>query len=148
MVAGVLEGLHSFRRVSQAARRRAYVSTGVTLFMGLLVLSAPLLAGTALTLLLAGSFFVDGAQSALELWRRQEDRRTTLTRALAVVGNIAVAGLLLVLWWRTSPAGPSRWPAGSASSERAGTWSPHRSSRQARRARRFSRACTFPIIRS
>jgi uncharacterized membrane protein HdeD (DUF308 family)/3',5'-cyclic AMP phosphodiesterase CpdA len=103
MVAGVLEGLHSFRRVSQAARRRAYVSTGVTLFMGLLVLNAPLLAGTALTLLLAASFFVDGVQGALELRRQPGDRRTTLTRALAVVGNVAVAGFLLVLWWRTSP---------------------------------------------
>jgi 3',5'-cyclic AMP phosphodiesterase CpdA len=103
MVAGVLEGLHSFRRVSQAARRRAYVSAGVTLFMGLLVLNAPLLAGTALTLLLAASFFVDGVQGALELRRQQGDRRTTLTHALAVAGNVAVAGLLLGLWWRTSP---------------------------------------------
>ncbi len=104
MLAGVLEGLHSFRRVSQAARRRAYASAGVTLFMGLLVLNAPLLAGTALTLLLAASFLVDGVQGAFDLWRRQADRRTTLTRALAVVGNVAVAGLLLVLWWRAFPA--------------------------------------------
>ncbi len=102
MVAGVLEGLHSFRRVSQAARRRAYVSTSLTLVMGLLVLSAPLLAGTALTLLLATSFFIDGVHGGFELWRQKQDHRTTLTRALAVVGNVAVAGLLLVLWWRSS----------------------------------------------
>jgi uncharacterized membrane protein HdeD (DUF308 family)/3',5'-cyclic AMP phosphodiesterase CpdA len=104
MVAGVLEGLHSFRRVSQSARRWAYASAGLTLFMGLLVLSAPLMAGTALTLLLAVSFLVDGVQGALALGRQAEDRRTTLTRALAVAGNLAVAGLLLVLWWRTSTA--------------------------------------------
>ncbi|HET7876013.1 MAG TPA: DUF308 domain-containing protein, partial [Methylomirabilota bacterium] len=104
IVAGVLEGLHSFRRVSETARRWAYASAGLTLFMGLLVLNAPLLAGTGLTLLLAASFFVDGVQGALALWRQREDRQTTLTRTLAVLGNVAVAGLLLWLWWRTSPA--------------------------------------------
>jgi uncharacterized membrane protein HdeD (DUF308 family)/3',5'-cyclic AMP phosphodiesterase CpdA len=102
IVAGVLEGLHSFRRVSETARRWAYASAGLTLFMGLLVLNAPLLAGTALTLLLAASFLVDGIQSALAMRRQHDDRRTTLTRALAIVGNLAVAGLLFVLWWRTS----------------------------------------------
>jgi 3',5'-cyclic AMP phosphodiesterase CpdA/uncharacterized membrane protein HdeD (DUF308 family) len=102
MVAGVLEGLHSFRRVSPAARRWAYASAGLTLFMGLLVLSAPLLAGTALTLLLAASFFVDGVQGALELWRRKDDRRATLTLAIAVIGNVVAAGLLVALWWRVS----------------------------------------------
>src|SRR5262245_46277658 len=102
MVAGVLEGLHSFRRVSESARRWAYASAGLTIFMGLLVLNAPLLAGAALTLLLAASFFVDGVQGALAMRRQHEDRRTTLTRALAVVGNLVVAGLLFVLWWRTS----------------------------------------------
>ena len=38
IVAGVLEGLHSFRRVSRQAQRSAYTSAGLTVLMGLLVL--------------------------------------------------------------------------------------------------------------
>jgi uncharacterized membrane protein HdeD (DUF308 family) len=113
VLAGVLEGLHSFRRVSQAARRSAYASAALTLLMGLLLLGAPLLAGTGLTLLLAASFFIDGVQRAFELGRGQRNRRATLMIALAVVGNLAVAGLLLVLWrtllsWTIALAGGLR----------------------------------------
>src|SRR5262245_64233647 len=83
IVAGVLEGLHSFRRVSQQARRAAYASAALTVLMGLLVLGAPLLAGTGLTLLLAGSFLVDAFQRAGDLWRRREnDARTALVLAV------------------------------------------------------------------
>jgi uncharacterized membrane protein HdeD (DUF308 family) len=60
IVTGALEGLHSFRRVTRQAQRSAYASTGLTVLMRLLVLGAPLLVGTALTLLLAESFPVDG----------------------------------------------------------------------------------------
>ncbi len=71
IVAGVLEGLHSFRRVSRDAQRSAYTSAGLTVLMGLLVLAAPLLVGTALTLLLAGSFLLDGFHRAADLLRRK-----------------------------------------------------------------------------
>ena len=101
IVAGVLDGLHSFRRVSLQAQRSAYASAGLTVLMGLLVLGAPLLVGTALTLLLAGSFLVDGFQRAAELRRRKENR-TPVALVLATLGNLAAAALLLLLW-RTSP---------------------------------------------
>src|SRR5262245_5899496 len=100
MVAGLLEVLHCFRRVRQDVQRSAYASAGLTFLMGLLVLGAPALAGTALTLLLAASFLVDAVQRAAALWRGR-DRRTTLTLALGVAGNLAMAGFLFVLW-RTS----------------------------------------------
>jgi uncharacterized membrane protein HdeD (DUF308 family)/3',5'-cyclic AMP phosphodiesterase CpdA len=101
MVAGLLEVWHCFRRVRQDVQRSAYASAGLTFLMGLLVLSAPALAETALMLLLGASFVIDAVQRAVEL-RRSEDRRTTLTIALAVAGNVAMAILLFALWRRTS----------------------------------------------
>ncbi|MGH7302237.1 MAG: metallophosphoesterase [Candidatus Rokuibacteriota bacterium] len=112
MVAGVLEGFHSFRRVSVDAQRSAYTSAGLTVLMGLLVLAAPLLVGTALTLLLAGSFLVDGVQRAGDLWRRKGNS-TPKALVLAALGNVATAAVLLVLWktsvtWTTGLAGALR----------------------------------------
>jgi uncharacterized membrane protein HdeD (DUF308 family) len=101
MIAGLLEVLHCFRRLREDVQRSAYASAGLTFLMGLLVLAAPALADTALTLLLGVSFVIDAVQRAAEL-RRNRDRRTTLTLALAVAGNVAMAVILLVLW-RTSP---------------------------------------------
>src|SRR5262249_58991560 len=101
MVAGLVEVLHCFRRVRQDVRRSAYASAGLTFLMGLLVLAAPALAGTGLMILLAASFLIDALQRAVDLWRGR-DRLTTLTLALAVAGNLAMAGFLLVLWRRSS----------------------------------------------
>jgi len=99
MVAGLLEVLQCFRRARQDVLRSAYASAGLTFLMGLLVLSAPALAETALTLLLGAAFVIDTLQRAVEL-RRSQDRRTALTISLAVAGNVAMALLLLVLWRR------------------------------------------------
>ena len=112
MVAGLLEVLHCFRRVHEDVQRSAYASAGLTFLMGLLVLGAPALAGTALTLLLAASFFIDALQRALALWRGQ-DRRTVLALSLGVAGNLLTAGVLLVLWttstiWTIALAGALR----------------------------------------
>lgn len=95
IVAGVLEGLHSFRRVSQRARRAAYASAALTVLMGLLILGAPLLAGTGLTLLLAGSFLVDAFQRAGDLWRRGENS-ARVALVLTVLGNVGAAAVLLL----------------------------------------------------
>jgi 3',5'-cyclic AMP phosphodiesterase CpdA/uncharacterized membrane protein HdeD (DUF308 family) len=112
MIAGLLEVLHCFRRLREDIQRSAYASAGLTFLMGLLVLGAPALAETALTLLLGASFVIDAVQRAAEL-RRNRDRRTTLTLALAVAGNVAMAVILLVLWrtsliWTTALAGALR----------------------------------------
>jgi hypothetical protein len=87
--------------VRQDVQRSAYASAGLTFLMGLLVLAAPALAGTGLTILLAASFLIDALQRAVELWHGR-DRRTTLTLALAVAGNMALAIFLLVLWRRST----------------------------------------------
>jgi 3',5'-cyclic AMP phosphodiesterase CpdA len=101
MLAGLLEVLHCFRRVRQDVQRSGYAGAGLTFLMGLMVLGAPALAETALMLLLGASFVVDAVQRALEL-RRSRDRRTTVTIALAVAGNAAMALFLLVLWRRST----------------------------------------------
>jgi len=64
MLAGLLEALHCYRRVRQDVQRSGYASAGLTFTMGLLVVGAPVLAETALTLLLGASFVVDAAQRA------------------------------------------------------------------------------------
>jgi 3',5'-cyclic AMP phosphodiesterase CpdA/uncharacterized membrane protein HdeD (DUF308 family) len=101
MLAGLLEALHCFRRVRRDSQRSGYASAGLTFVMGLLVVSAPALADTALTLLLGASFAIDAVQWAVAL-KRAPDRRAMLTNALAVVGNIAVLAFLLVLWNRST----------------------------------------------
>jgi 3',5'-cyclic AMP phosphodiesterase CpdA/uncharacterized membrane protein HdeD (DUF308 family) len=101
MVASLLEALHCFRRVRHDVQRAGYASAGLTFAMGLLVLGAPGLADTALTLLLGASFVIDAVQRGVEL-RRDQDRRTVSTIALAVVGNVAMAVFLLVLWKRST----------------------------------------------
>ena len=54
-----------------------------------------------MTLLLGASFVIDAVQRAVEL-RRSQDRRTTLTIALAVAGNVAMAIVILALWRRST----------------------------------------------
>jgi uncharacterized membrane protein HdeD (DUF308 family)/3',5'-cyclic AMP phosphodiesterase CpdA len=112
MVAGLLEALHCFRRVRQDVQRSGWASAGLTFLMGLLVLNAPALAETALTLLLGASFVIDAVQRAVEL-RRSRDRRTALMISLGIAGNLAMATLLLVLWksstiWTIAIAGALR----------------------------------------
>jgi hypothetical protein len=108
----LLEALHCFRRVRQDVKRSAYASAGLTFLMGLLVESAPVLADTALALLLGVSFVIDAFQRAVEL-RRGQDRRTALTIMLAIAANLAMAGLVLALWktsenWTIALAGALR----------------------------------------
>jgi uncharacterized membrane protein HdeD (DUF308 family)/3',5'-cyclic AMP phosphodiesterase CpdA len=112
MIAGLLEVLHAFRRVREDIQRSAYSSAGLTFLMGLLVVSAPALAETALTWLLAASFVVDAVQRAVEL-RRGRDRQTTTMILLAIAGDVAMAIFFLLLWrnsitWAIAIAGALR----------------------------------------
>jgi hypothetical protein len=104
VLAGALELLHGLRRVGPDAQRSAFRSGAFTLGMGLLVLAAPALVGSAVVLFLAASFFVDGLRWLAELGRLRRLGQATLRAALAAAGNMAVAGLL-GLFWNTS----ARW---------------------------------------
>jgi uncharacterized membrane protein HdeD (DUF308 family)/3',5'-cyclic AMP phosphodiesterase CpdA len=112
MIAGLLELLHCFRRVHRHIQGSGYSSAALSFLMGLLVLSAPAFAETALTAMLGASFVIDAIQRAVSL-RRSSDRRTTLMIGLGVVGNVAMASALLVVWkssttWTFAIAGALR----------------------------------------
>ena len=90
--AGMLEILHGVRRADSAALRRAVASGATTVLMGLFVVSAPFLAGTALILFLAISFAVDALGHARTAWSSEGQPR--MLAALAALGNMSVAVVL------------------------------------------------------
>ena len=92
--AEVAEIAHAFRRVGDAAQRSAWTSGLLTLAMGILLVNGPWVAGTAIILLLAGWFAVDGLRYAVAAERLLRTRtpamdsvcqgsRTTLSRGPA-----------------------------------------------------------------
>jgi len=93
-LAGGLEVLHGVRRADATALRRAVTSGVITVLMGLAVINAPFLAGTALVILLAVSFALDGLGHAAAAWRATA-QRPQLVASLAAAGDLAVAALLL-----------------------------------------------------
>jgi uncharacterized membrane protein HdeD (DUF308 family) len=92
-IGGALEMLHGVRRADSAALRRAVTSGLISLLMGLLVLSAPYLAGRALVLLLSITFAVDGV-SSLAATRRAQGRHRALAALSAAGDLLAAAGLV------------------------------------------------------
>jgi uncharacterized membrane protein HdeD (DUF308 family) len=94
-IVGVLEVLHGVRRTDQAAVRRALTSAVITVLMGLLLINAPYVAGTALEALLALSFAVDAVGYGATIRRSTEPRARRLG-ALAALGNLAAIVVLLV----------------------------------------------------
>jgi uncharacterized membrane protein HdeD (DUF308 family) len=90
---GTFELLHGIRRADAAALRRAVTSGVVSLLMGLLVFSAPYLAGRALVLLLSVTFAIDGLSSLAAAWR-SEGRHRTLALLSAASDLAAAAGLV------------------------------------------------------
>ena len=74
-IAAVVEIAHGFRRSGAAAQRAAWVNGLVTLAMGILLINAPWVAGTALVLLLAGWFLLDGLRHLAGAVRAAQARR-------------------------------------------------------------------------
>jgi len=62
--AGILEGLHGFRRSDPAAQRAAWQSAGISVLIGVLLINATWFMAGALVLLVAGWFAVDAARYA------------------------------------------------------------------------------------
>ncbi|MGH7357577.1 MAG: metallophosphoesterase [Candidatus Rokuibacteriota bacterium] len=97
-LAGMLEILHSVRRVSPESRRSASRSGGFTLAMGVLVLSAPALVGSGLVFLLGVFFLVDGLRQLSAVWMARRRGQAVRRAALAAAGNLAAATVVFVLW--------------------------------------------------
>jgi 3',5'-cyclic AMP phosphodiesterase CpdA len=109
----MMELLHSFRRVSPDAQQGASRSASFTLAMGFLVFLAPALVGSAVVLLLAAWFGLDGLRCLAELRRQWSRGQARFRPALAAAGNLATAGLLGLLWnasatWVVALAGALR----------------------------------------
>ena len=92
---GALEILHGIRRADTASLRRAVTSGLISFLMGVLVFSAPYLAGGALVLLLSITFAIDAASSIVAARRAQgRERRFSL---LSAAGDLTAAAGLIVL---------------------------------------------------
>ena len=91
---GVIEVLHGIRRAEAAAVRRAVTSGGFSLLMGLAVISAFTMAGTAVVVLLAITFALDGL-GYVGAARRSSGRDRSFAW-LAAAGDLAVAAALVV----------------------------------------------------
>lgn len=111
-LAGLLQIGHAFRRADDAAQRAAWLSGAATLAMGLLLVSAPFLAATALLVLLAAGFALDGVRR-LGAAALGSAGGTRVAHLLAATGNLAVAALLIALRggaldWTVAVAGALR----------------------------------------
>ena len=94
-LAAVIEALHSLRRSTAAARREATVSAVISMAIALFLINAPLLAGQALRLVIAGWFGLDAVRHAIDLLRGDERMQRSVT-ALAALANLAVVLLILL----------------------------------------------------
>ena len=94
-LAAVIEALHSLRRSTAAARREATVSAVISMAIALFLINAPLLAGQALRLVIAGWFGLDAVRYAIDLLRSDERTQRAVT-GLAALGNLAVVLLILL----------------------------------------------------
>jgi uncharacterized membrane protein HdeD (DUF308 family) len=96
-IAAVVEIAHGFRRSGAAAQRSAWFNGFVTLAMGVLLINAPWVAGTALVLLLAGWFLFDSVRHLAGAIRGLRQGVPVRAFVLPGFGNLAVALGLLIL---------------------------------------------------
>lgn len=95
--AAALEWLHGLRRPTAAERLSSWRNGAVTLLMAWLLVSAPLLSGSALVVFLALSFGADGVTNLAKWARRPASprrHRRLATAALDIVSGVAMLLLL------------------------------------------------------
>ena len=94
-VAAGFEVLHGFRRSSAAARRQASASALISMVIALTLINAPFIAGAALLAAVAFFFVVDAVRYLVRAVRETDGSSRGLA-VLAMLGNLAVALLLMV----------------------------------------------------
>ena len=94
-IAAALEVLHGIRRSTAAARREASTGAVISMVIAVLLINAPFLASTVLLVVMAGFILVDAARYGMVALRASDQSARGLA-ALAMVGNAAVAVLLIV----------------------------------------------------
>ncbi|MBK9331452.1 MAG: metallophosphoesterase [Ignavibacteria bacterium] len=94
VITGVLEILHGFRRATDSERKSAWFSASITLMFGVLLINASIIMGTALIILIAVSFFIDGVKYGIEAFRNYRKGSDYKFDALAMIGNFSVIALI------------------------------------------------------
>jgi uncharacterized membrane protein HdeD (DUF308 family) len=130
LLAACVEIAHGFRRRTPASQRSAWLSGGVTLGMGSLLVNAPWFAAGALSLFLAAWFAVDGVRRGIQAGRALAAAAPAAVPAVQALGNVAVAAGLLAFGDRRPP-GPRPSSPRCASSVPPPTSPPRRSTRAA-----------------
>lgn len=103
IVAALCELAHGFRRATTVDQRSAWGSGLITLAMGVLLINAPLLVGSALMVFLAVWFAVDGIRQIVGAVRGEAEKASAFGRAFRILGNLAMAALLLTVRGKLTP---------------------------------------------
>jgi len=96
LLTAAIEAAHGFRRATAASQRAAWIGSGITLAMAVVLISAPWLAAAGLVLFVGVSFAIDGVRHAAMAFREGPGQPGFTRNALAAAGNLVVVLLLLV----------------------------------------------------
>jgi len=97
----ILEFAHAFRRATLADQRSAWISSLITLSLGLLLVNSPLISGRAILILVSAWFGVDGLRHLGHLLRGTERDTSRFYLIAAATGNLAVCAGLVVFHTQT-----------------------------------------------
>ena len=106
ILAAGIQIFHSFRRSSASSRQAAWFGAAITLAMGLLLMTLPVLASKAMTLLIAVWFAMDGVRYAVRGVRAARGGQRAGWDLAAALGNFGVIGLMALM----GGAFCGRWP--------------------------------------
>ena len=97
--AAIIEIFHGFKRASPDQRKMAWKSAAISLFIGILLINAPLLISSALAIFIGISFLVDAVNYIRHALQESDPAKRTKDW-LAAGGNIAVVLIMLVFQQR------------------------------------------------
>jgi len=100
ILAAGIQIFHSFRRSSASSRHAAWFGAAITLAMGLLLMSLPVLASKAVTLLIAVWFAMDGVRYAVRGVRAARGGQRAGWDLAAALGNFGVIALVALMGGR------------------------------------------------
>lgn len=92
----IIEFAHAFRRSRRSEQRSAWISSAITLAMGVLLINSPFIASKALVLFFAGWFGLDGIRYLIKFFRGNYPEQGRLYCIAALIGNLLVCGGLLI----------------------------------------------------
>ncbi len=94
LAAGFLELLHGFKRATDEERKSAWFGAAITLVFAVLLINASVFIGTALVVLIALSFLIDGIRYGIEAFRKHKSGASNKFGLLAMIGNFSVFAII------------------------------------------------------